>query len=193
MGVWLSYQLAYGISHAESVMDLMAMSAFPSRTIDINEASRQIKIEITRSRRYHCPLGLIVIEARSDEKFTNTELVFAIKNDLSNRFSFSRIGQVLDDNIRQTDMLFRERYNRFVVLCPETNLQNAQILAERISDVIQNKISVKVSWAVAAFPDDALSFDDLLEAAKSKLTKLMKEGENLGRSVKQKVNETDHG
>jgi hypothetical protein len=175
IGVWFAYQLAYGISHAESVMDVMALSAFPNRTIDINEASRQIKIEITRSRRYHRPLGLIVLQAGPDEKITNTELVSSIKNDLSHRFSFARIGQVVDEHVRQTDMVFRDRFNRFVILCPETDFQNSRILAGRIADAIHNRTSVQVSWAVAAFPDEALSFDDLMDVANSKLTHFVME------------------
>ncbi len=187
LGVWLAYQLACGISQAESVMDLMALTAFPSRTMDINAASKQIKIEITRSRRYHRPMGLVVLQTSMDENIPKSELVSAIKNDLSHRFSFARIGQVIDEHIRQTDMVFREKFNRFVILCPETNFQNSQILAERIADMIHNKTNVQVAWTVAAFPDDALSFEDLLEVANSKLTHFVKDGKDSARPVEQQV------
>ena len=190
IGVWLAHQLACGIGHAESVMDVMALSAFPSRTMDISEASKQIKIEITRSRRYHRPLGLLVIQANTEERFKKTELVSVIKNDLSHRFSFARIGQVVDEHIRQTDMVFRDRFNRFVVLCPETASQNSQILAERIADAIYHRTSVQVSWAVAAFPDDALSFDDLLDVANSKLTHFVIDQKDPARPAKQLENES---
>ena len=193
LGIWLAYQLAYGMSQAESVMDLMTLSAFPSRTMDINAASKQIKIEITRSRRYHRPMGLIVVQASADENIINTELVSAIKNDMSHRFSFARIGQVIDENIRQTDMVFRERFNRFVILCPETDFQNSQMLAERIAGVIRNKTSVQVSWTVAAFPDDALSFEDLLDVANSKLTHFIMDGKDRDRKIESVDNETDDG
>ena len=189
IGVWLAYQLAYGISHAESIMDVMALSAFPSRTMDIDEASKQIKIEITRSRRYHRPLGLIVLQANPDDNFSNTELVSAIKNDLSHRFSFARIGQVVDEHIRQTDMVFRDRFNRFVILCPETDFQNSQNLAGRIADAIYTRTGVRVSWAVAAFPDDALSFDDLLDVANSKLIHFAIDRKDSVGPVKQVENE----
>lgn len=187
VGVWLACQLAYGISRAESVMDVMALSAFPSRTIDIENASKQIKIEITRSRRYHRPLGLIILQASSDETLSNTELVSAIKNDLSHRFSFARIGQVVDENVRQTDMVFRDRFNRFIVLCPETAYQNSQVLAKRLADSVYNRTNMVILWAAAAFPDDALSFDDLLDVANSKLAHAITEkSESLG-AVKQQV------
>lgn len=170
IGIWLAYQLANGISHAESVMDAMALSAFPNRTQNIQEASKQIKTEVTRSRRYHRPLSLLVLQINpSDQHLAVEQMVFKIQHDLESRFSFARIGQVIDEYSRQTDMVFRERRNRFVVLCPETDYQNSQILAQRICDAIENRTGIQVAWGVAAFPDDALNFDDLMDVANSKL------------------------
>ena len=63
VGVWFAHQLALQISHAESVMDALALSAFPNRAHDIDAENQRIKIELTRSRRYHRPLSLVVIES----------------------------------------------------------------------------------------------------------------------------------
>ena len=61
-GVWFAHQLALQIGHAESIMDALALSAFPNRAQDIEAESQRIKIELIRSRRYHRPLSLVVIE-----------------------------------------------------------------------------------------------------------------------------------
>lgn len=169
VGVWLAHQLSHGISHAESIMDAMALGAFPNRTQNIQEASRQIKVEITRSRRYHRPLCLIVLQVDISVVIPLNQMAFSIRHDLWSRFSFARIGQVIDEHIRQTDMLFRDQRNRFIILCPETNYANSLILAQRIGEAVQDKTDVQVSWGVAAFPDDALSFDDLIDIAGSRL------------------------
>ena len=44
VGVWLAYQLAQQISQAESVMDALALSAFPNRARDIDSENQRIKI-----------------------------------------------------------------------------------------------------------------------------------------------------
>ena len=67
VGVWFAHQLAVQISHAESVMDALALSAFPNRVHDIDTEDKQIKTEFTRSRRYHRPLSLVVIDLESNE------------------------------------------------------------------------------------------------------------------------------
>ncbi|MHB8779042.1 MAG: GGDEF domain-containing protein [Anaerolineales bacterium] len=169
IGVWLAFQLANGISHAESVMDAMALSVFPNRTQTIQEASQQIKTEITRSRRYHRPLSLLVMQTDPSDHVAVEQMITKIQHELSNRFSFARIGQVIDEYVRQTDMVILSRSNHFAILCPETDYQNSQILAQRICDAIKSKTGVPVEWSAAAFPEDALNFDDLMDAANSRL------------------------
>jgi GGDEF domain-containing protein len=169
IGVWMAFQLADGIGHAESIMDAMSLSAFPNRTQNINEATERIKIEITRSRRYHRPLGLLVFQVSLLKTVPLKKMISNVQNDIWNRFSFARIGQVIDEHIRQTDMVFHDRYNRFIILCPETNQEVSQVLAERIGKIILEKTEMNVVWGFSTFPDDALNFDDLVESAISRL------------------------
>lgn len=169
VGVWFAHQLALQISHAESVMDALALSAFPNRANDIESENQRIKIELTRSRRYHRPLSLIVIESESEDEKTTREMLKSIQHDLLNRFTSARIGQIIDDRIRQTDLVLRDRRGRFIILCPETDLANASLLAKRISQAVKERISLNVLWGVAAFPEEALTFEDLLQKARERL------------------------
>jgi len=169
IGVWLSYQLADGISHAESILDMMAISAFPNRVQDIQEASRQIKLEITRSRRYYRPLCLVVLSAEVSNAVATDKILLTIQHDLANRFSIARMGQVIDEHVRQTDMVFRDNRNRFVIMCPETNYESSILLARRIALIVRDRTGVELLLGVATFPDDALNFDDLMEVALSRL------------------------
>lgn len=168
-GVWFAHQLALQIGHAESLMDALALSAFPNRAHDIEAESQRIKIELTRSRRYHRPLSLIVIESESEDQKTTREMLKSVQQDLLNRFSSARVGQIIDDRIRQTDLVLRDHRGRFVILCPETTLENTILLAKRISQAVKERTSLHVLWGVAAFPEEALTFDDLLQKASERL------------------------
>ena len=168
-GVWFAHQLALQIGHAESVMDALALSAFPNRAHDIEAESQRIKIELTRSRRYHRPLSLIVIEAESDDQKTSREMLKSVQQDLLNRFTSARVGQIIDDRIRQTDLVLRDHRSRFVILCPETNLENTVLLAKRIVQAVKERTNLHVLWGAAAFPEEALTFDDLLQKATERL------------------------
>lgn len=168
-GVWFAHQLALQISHAESIMAALALSAFPNRARDIDSENQRIKIELTRSRRYHRPLSVVVIEADvADEKATR-EMLKSIQHDLLQQFSSARLAQIIDDRVRQTDLVLRDHKGRFVILCPETDHTNVLLLAQRIAHAIQEKTALRVRWGVAAFPDEALTFDDLLQKAQARL------------------------
>jgi GGDEF domain-containing protein len=168
-GTWLAYQVALGISHAESLMDALALSAFPNNVHDIELEGQRIKIELTRSRRYHRPLGLLIIQSQTDEQQVTREMLKSVHHDLMNRFTTARIGQIIDDRIRQTDLMLKDSHGRFAILCPETDVNGIAILAERIVQAVKERTSLQISWGVATFPDDALTFDDLLLKARERL------------------------
>jgi hypothetical protein len=168
-GVWFAHQLALQIGHAESIMDALALRAYPNRVRDIDSENQRIKIELTRSRRYHRPLSLVVIEAAAEEEKLSGQVLKSVQHDLLNRFNSARVAQIIDDRIRQTDLVLRDYRGKFIVLCPETDSTNASLLARRISQAIKEKTDLRVLWGVAAFPEEALTFDDLLEKARERL------------------------
>lgn len=170
VGVWYAHQLAVQISHAESIMDALALSAFPNQARNIDAENQRIKIELTRSRRYHRPLSVVVIEVESDAEKLTREMLKSIQHDLLSRFTTARVGQIIDDRIRQTDLVLRDHRGRFIVLCPETESASASLLAKRISQAIKERTNLGVLWGVAAFPDEALTFEDLLQTARERLS-----------------------
>ena len=169
VGVWYAHQLAVQISNAESIMDALALSAFPNQARNIEAESQRIKIELTRSRRYHRPLSVVMIEAESEDEKITREMLKSIQHDLLSRFTTARVGQIIDDRIRQTDLVLRDPRGRFIILCPETEFPSASLLAKRVSQAIKERTSLRVLWGVAAFPDEALTFDDLLDKAHERL------------------------
>ena len=172
IGVWFAYQLTSQLSHAESIMDALALSAFPNRAHDIEVEQQRIKIELTRSRRYHRPLSLVIIESMNDDEKIAIEVLKGIQHDLMNRFTSARVGQIIDDRIRQTDLVLRDYRGRFVILCPETDLASANLLAKRIVSSIKERTDLYARFGAAAFPDEALTFDDLLQMASERLVRL---------------------
>lgn len=168
-GVWFAYLLAVQLSHAESVMDALALSAFPNSAHDIEAETQRIKNEITRSRRYHRPLSLVIIESRPTTEKLTREALMSVQADLLSRFTVARIGQIIDERIRQTDLILRDGRGHFIILCPETDVNNVKLLADRIVQAVRERTDLPVRYGVAAFPDDALTFEDLLQVARERL------------------------
>src|SRR5215216_2898683 len=170
VGIWSAHQLAQQISHAESVMDELASDAFPHRAQELDEGSQRVKIELNRSRRYRRPLSLLIMEVDPEYQRNNGEVLKSIQTDIVNRFTSARVGQIIDDSIRQTDLVLRDKRWRYVILCPETNLSAGRLLARRITESVHEETGLAILCGVAAFPDEALTFDDLLKKARERLT-----------------------
>jgi GGDEF domain-containing protein len=171
LGIWLAHRLAIQISQAESFLEALALGAFPSRVRGIDQEQDQIKKEFARSRRYDRPLSLVVIESERVEESPSRELLKNIHDDLTHRFRSAKVGQIVDENTRQTDILMKDHKGRFVILCPETNQKSVAVLAERFARDVQEKTGLQIVWGKASFPEDALSFDDLLNKARERLVK----------------------
>lgn len=169
-GIWLAYRLAEQITHAESVIDELAIEAFPHRAQELDEGSHRVRTEFNRSRRYHRPLSLLLLEVDPQSHNDNGEVLKAIQYDIVNRFTVARVGQIIDDQLRQTDLVLRDRRWCYVIICPETDLSAALLLAQRITETVKEKTGLTIHWGAAAFPEEALTFDDLLKKARQRLT-----------------------
>ena len=167
-GIWLAHQLAQQINHAESIIDELAVGAFPHRAQELDEASSRVKIEFTRSRRYHRPLAVLLMEVDPETQKENGQVLKSIQSDIVNRFTSARIGQIIDDRIRQTDLVLRDRQWTYVIICPETTYSSVLLLARRISQAVREKTGYSILWGVAAFPEEALTFEDLMKKARER-------------------------
>lgn len=177
LGIWVAYRLAEQITHAESVIDELAVEAFPHRAQELDEGSHRVRTEFNRSRRYHRPLSLLIMQVDPQSHNDNGEVLKAIQYDIVNRFTVARVGQIIDERLRQTDLVLRDRRWCYVIICPETDLSAALLLAQRITETVKEKTGLSIHWGAAAFPEEALTFDDLLKKARQRLT----QGEFRGR------------
>jgi len=168
VGVWLSYQLAVAIESSESLMDMLAQGTFPHNATELDAASEKIKNEFARSRRFHRPLSVVVVYAFPKDEEVAREMLKSLQRDVLVRLSNARIGQAVGEAIRQTDLLIRDHVGRYVVLCPETNMESIVFLAERISKIVEERTGLQVNCGVASFPDEALTFEDLLYMARDR-------------------------
>ena len=120
IAVALAHDIASELREIEGSLDRLIYSTFSGRTVKLDEAGEEIKIELTRSRRYQRPLTLLVIEPetstlREDLQPTLKE----IQNNLARRYAMARISEILNREARRTDLIVKQDHpDRFILLCP---------------------------------------------------------------------------
>jgi diguanylate cyclase (GGDEF)-like protein/PAS domain S-box-containing protein len=83
--------------------------------------NRALNAQVTRSRRYHNPLSLAVMEVGlgDSEKIPTDEVILAV-------------SRFLRDRLRWVDMIARWNEHQFVLILPETTLEDGQRLLDKI-------------------------------------------------------------
>jgi GGDEF domain-containing protein len=175
IGTGLAYDIGRQMRHVTRLLDELTAITYPNRTLDLHTAGDRISAELTRSRRYDRPLSLLVVQIDklyAQQSFGKDD---ALQQDILTRFAVARIGQIINDRARETDLILRDTNSRFILICPETEYLNSTKLAERISKSMFEAIGAQVQWGAASFPDEALIFDELVQKAMERLDALAME------------------
>ena len=88
-----------------------------------------------------------------------------------------RVARLLDDAARETDVVARYGGEAFLVVMPETDLEQASIFADRFRKRVETELAVTVSGGVASALDGDTS-DSLLARADAALYAAKAEGRN---------------
>jgi diguanylate cyclase (GGDEF)-like protein len=82
----------------------------------------------------------------------------------------ARVGRLLEQKCRQSNVVARYGGDEFIILMPETGIEQAQALAERLrvwvaTDPTLEEHHITGSFGVASFPVHAFSVEDLIRVA----------------------------
>jgi len=157
--------------------------------------NERLNLEVNRARRYGSMLSLLVIDL-DDFKRINDELGH-IRGD----WVLRRVGRMLRDSTRQSDVVCRFGGDEFAILLPETSNSEAYTLAERIRVAADeaaraeyrkrigdnlpsgesDPIKVGVSIGGATFPVDCDEAGELVSLADRCCLEAKRAGKNLVR------------
>jgi len=112
-----------------------------------------MEYELKRAKRYQRPLSIIILDI-DDFKQVNDNLGHLIGDKV-----LQELAQILSNNIREADSVFRWGGEEFLLLCPETDAREINILAESIREVIagqefEQKTSITVSLGTTSIQDN---------------------------------------
>ena len=93
-----------------------------------------------------------------------------VQQAMMNTYVSRSMAQTLSKYIRRTDLIMEQTdQERFVILCPDTNATDVALLAEYLQVVAQEELSTSVVCGTATFPDEAITFEELMRQAETRL------------------------
>ncbi len=121
--------------------------------------------EVKRARRYQRPLAVIALKVDdSTVEFLIPEIVHQVQQAMMREFVLASIARILDDNMFEFDTIAL-RGNSFVLVLPEVVNQDVPQVMQRLEKTIKEKLNVKLQMGAATLPDDAITFESLVEMA----------------------------
>ncbi|GAB4535831.1 MAG: hypothetical protein Fur0018_26300 [Anaerolineales bacterium] len=171
LSVLVGYDLTRNLNTMEDLVEKVTFGVLSQRVVDLQRAEDEIKTEMIRSRRHERHLTVMALEPAPNALDANIQrAVQEVQRAITRRYVLGSLARAISEEARRTDLVIRrDEQGRFIVLCPETTLEGSMVLADRIRANIAERLGIAVAFGVATFPDEALSFDELLRKAESDL------------------------
>ena len=123
-----------------------------------------LSAEWKRASRSGRPFSVVLIDLDKFKEVNDTMGHF--EGDLV----LARVGRLLEQKSRQSNVVARYGGDEFIILMPETGAEQAQVLAERLrqwitSDPMLSEHHITGSFGVASFPTHGFSIEDIIRVA----------------------------
>ena len=140
--------------------------------------------EWKRSTRANRPLALVLMDL-DHFKFVND-----FYGHLEGDVVLQRVGHILEQNCRRSDVVARYGGDEFVILMPETGIEQARQLANKLrgwiaSDPLLRDKNITASFGIAAFPVHGSTPQELIQVADSSMYLSKHQGGNSVSSAEQ--------
>jgi hypothetical protein len=138
-----------------------------SRVKSIDSVAEDISIEMSRARRHERPLTVTVLTVDPEVMQGSLhQIVQAVQRSMLERYVLSGIARLAAQKSRRGDIIVQDQANnRVIILSPEASPDQIESLAGRLRSTAYRSLGLPVRYGCAGFPQQALTFDDLVEQA----------------------------
>ncbi len=162
IGVVIAHWVGANMDDFEKAVENITFSEI-KRASNLRDAVDSINNEIYRSRRYNHPLTMIMVEPlKGSQEMILNQSVREVQESMISRYVSISLARALREYIRRTDMLVEQPdKGRFIVITPETNKIESERVVGKIYQAASS-IGAEVAVGLCAFPNDALTLEDML-------------------------------
>lgn len=170
----------FELKEANEKLSELAMTDSLTKVLTRRAIFTKFNEEIDRAARYKRPLVIAMVDVDHFKKFNDTE------GHVLGDEALKKIAQAFCTNLRKSDAVGRYGGEEFLLVLPETKLQSAREIAERLRHNIETisfqgqkeEAYLTVSMGLAAFPEHGTNADDLVQAADHGLYTAKQKGRN---------------
>ncbi len=174
----LAYQVNERIHEFEEAVDQITIG----NVWKINPSSSdqaEMYQELRRARHYKRPLSVISVGVDDASiQVALDRMVLEAQQAMMKRYVLSDIGRVLCEQLEDYNII-AQKDGGYLILLPEVGTESLAELTEQLRRNIMNRVGADLRIGAASFPEDAVTFEELV----SKASKEMKQISLIGRDV----------
>jgi diguanylate cyclase (GGDEF)-like protein/PAS domain S-box-containing protein len=171
------------IKRLNAGLELLAMTDYLTSLYNRRYFMQRGVEECKRANRNKQPLALLMLDI---DEFKNVNDTYGHE---AGDMALQQVSAVLKASLRETDVLGRMGGEEFAALLPNTSLEEAVLMAERVRQIIEDtsfetlgektlSIAITICIGVAAFTNELSGIDELLRNADAALYHAKNNGRN---------------
>jgi GGDEF domain-containing protein len=127
--------------------------------------------EVRRARHYQRPLALMAIGIEQESiRVALDRMVQEVQQAMMRQYVLSGVAKTLCDELEDYNII-AQRNDHFLALLPEVKAGKLAGLIERLRKAVSEQVGVTLQIGTASFPEDAVTFQSLLEKAVGEMHK----------------------
>ena len=154
-----------GMSEFESAIAHITIGKFDALSESFPTGQAEMYREMRRARHHQRPLSLVSVGVADESvQVALDRMVQEVQQAMMKRYVLSDVAKTLCEQLEDYDII-AQKDDHFLLLLPEVTSEQLADLIGQIRQVVSEHVGVTLQIGTASFPDDAVTFESLVEKA----------------------------
>ena len=174
IGIILMVQVRRHLNDFREAIENLTLAGLTHRIQHKAAAYDDIQKEFLRTRRHEFQLSVLVIQPDpATVKVSINRSVLETQRKMMTRYAVNNIMRLASNLFRRTDLIIDQVIDKdsFAILLTDTDPENAELVAKRFQNLVDQEMGIKISYGLAHFPHEGLTFDELVNKADQNIHK----------------------
>ena len=177
--IYLSLQLARQLDEIGDVFTNLFIKPLTKGINQFESSQSQIYREIRRARQHQKEVTLLAVGVNEHSMQLNmNRFIRDFENEIIQSYVNARVGNIFVEKLQITDIV-AQRNAHFVILLPDTGIEETKKIILRLRSNAKETLGISLKVGTATFPEEATTFEELLECAEAKMGQATPETEKM--------------
>ena len=161
----LARRVSNGLSEFESAIAHITIGQVGKLPEPFSTGQAEMYREVRRARHHQRPVMLMAIGVEEESiQVALDRMVQEVQRAMMRQYVLSGVAKALCDELEDYNII-AQRNDHFLALLPEVTSEKLTDLIERLHRAVSEQVGVTLQIGTASFPEDAMTFESLVEKA----------------------------